>query len=110
MRRLLSRFPLCRKGNRLYHRRMSSPQAQRIADGPAVPLSMTVNRDAGRWHVQVWYHGSTVLEALHPVLVADRWLDPGRVPPQATWHTLWFHVADALVDLADGEVTASYEA
>jgi len=89
---------------------MSSDAARRISEGPAVPLNLTVHRDSGRWHLQVWYHGTTVHEALHPVLVAERWMDPVKVPPQVPWHTLWFHVADALVDLADGVVDATYQA
>jgi hypothetical protein len=81
-----------------------------IAEGPAVPLNLAVLRSGGAWVVQAWYHGSTVYEALHPVLVAERRLPLETVPVNCTWETLWHAVALALLDLADGEVSAHYQA
>lgn len=104
------RNPLSGKGSGAYHVPMSSDTARRVSEGPAVPLSLTVLRSSGAWVLQVWYHGSTVHEALHPVLVAENVLDPREVPTTTSWRTLWFNVAAKLVDLAEGEVSAHYQA
>lgn len=87
---------------------MSLEAARRISEGPAVPLSVTVLRSGGAWVVQVWYHGTTVHEALHPVLVQETVLDVEVVRPSTAWSVLWHHVALTMLELADGKVSAHY--
>ena len=90
------------KGSGPYSVQMADTPLHRLTTGPAVPLSITIGRDGGAWHIQAWYHGRTIHEALHPVLVGERWLDPGKVPAGASWQLLYHHAAIALHDLADG--------
>lgn len=75
-----------------------------LADGPAVPITLTVQRDAGHWVLRAWYHGNTIHEALHPVLLAERWLDHVQVPAHCRWVDLYRAVAIAIEDLATGDV------
>lgn len=97
-----------RKGIRLYDRWMSATLGKALADGPAVPVTITCSRDNGHWCLRVWYHGHTIMEALHPVMLAERYLDHDQVPAHTSWRTLYTHAAIAIEDLAQGEVDRVY--
>jgi len=79
---------------------MADNSANTIVTGPAVPLTLVVQRDHGRWVLRAFYHGNTIVEALHPQLVAERWFSDVEVPQSPTWCTLWTEVALAVEDLA----------
>lgn len=91
------------KGPGVYDRWMPDNNLERLTRSPAVPLTFTVARDNGHWHIMGWYHGSTVVEALHPTLVCERWLPQDRAPINATWQTLYREVAIAFEELASGK-------
>lgn len=76
-----------------------------LRKGPAVPLTITIHRDAGHWCLRAWYHGNTIHDALHPVLVAERWLTHEQAPVNASWQVLYRAVAIAMEDLAAVDVT-----
>lgn len=80
---------------------MPDSNVDRLRRGPAVPLTLTVQRDSSYWVIRAFYHGNTIHEALHPVLVAERWLSANEAPPNATWHQLYTAVAIAMSDLAE---------
>jgi hypothetical protein len=71
-----------------------------IVTGPAVPLTLVVQRDEGRWVLRAFYHGNTIAEAMRPQLVAERYFSPDEIPSSSTWSTLWTEVALAVEDLA----------
>lgn len=87
-------------GFRLYRVPMADNAAHTIVTGPAVPLTLTVQRDGGHWCLRAWYHGNTALEALNPQLVAERYFSKGQVPLTASWVELWKAVALAVDDLS----------
>ncbi len=81
-----------------------------LVAGPAVPTTLTINRDQGLWTLRLWYHGHTMAEALNPVLLAELVLPGDQVPINARWEDLWRAVALKVLDLADGTgVTISAE-
>lgn len=98
------RKPLSAKASGAYHVRMADTLGKSLADGPAVPVTLTVSRDSGHWVLRVWYHGHTIMEALHPLMLAERWLDHVQVPVNARWVDVYRAVAIAIEDLATGEV------
>ena len=87
---------------------MPDTTAKQLADGPAVPISLTVNRESSQWVVRAWYHGNSMDEALHPTLIAEYGIDPAAVPLNARWRDLYRAVAIALEDLAAGDVDVEY--
>jgi len=87
-------------GFRLYRVSMPDNAAHTIVTGPAVPLTLVVQRDGGHWCLRAYYHGNTVNEALNPALVAERYFSKAEVPLQTTWHSLWKAVALAVDDLS----------
>lgn len=97
------RNPLSGTGSALYHRWMPDSNIERLRRSPAVPLTFTIARDGGYWHICGWYHGNTVVEALHPVLVCERYLPHDRAPMDASWEVLYREVALAFEDLAVGD-------
>lgn len=80
---------------------MADINREEFVRGPAVPLSFTLSRDSGYWCVRAWYHGSTMLEALTPQMVAERYLDNQRVKPDASWRDVLRELALAVEDLAE---------
>lgn len=88
-------------GFRLYPSPMADNPTRTIVEGPAVPLTLVVQRDGGHWVVRGFYHGHTMAEAVRPLLVAERYLSKARVPLETDWATLWREVALAIEDLAE---------
>lgn len=80
---------------------MTDTAKHTLVTGPAVPLSITVNRDNGYWVLRAWYHGTTAAQALHPKLVGERVFSHDEVPYDATWRALWLSCAIAVNDLAE---------
>jgi hypothetical protein len=91
---------LSAKGFRLYHLPMADNAVHTIITGPAVPLTLTVQVDAGHWVLRAWYHGKTMADALNPQLVAERYFSKAQVPLEPTWRELWLHVALAVDELS----------
>lgn len=87
-------------GFRLYRVSMPDNAAHTIVTGPAVPLTLVVQRDGGHWCLRAYYHGNTIRETLNPTLVAERYFSKAEVPLQAAWVDLWKHVALAVDDLS----------
>jgi len=102
------RNPLSGKGCGAYHVWMPDDIATRLAGTYAVPLTFTVGLEANHWCVRAWYHGHTVHDALHPVLVAEYTLRHDQAPPHALWGELYRGVAIAIEDLAAGTNVNAY--
>ena len=76
--------------------------------GPAVPLTFTVEIDRHKWVIRGWYHGTTMVEALHPIMICERWLSGNEAPEDATWRQLYTQVAIAFEDLANIQGITAY--
>lgn len=81
---------------------MSDNIGEQLANGPAVPITLTIQRDSGHWVVRAWYHGHTIHDALHPILLGERWLDHERCPARLRWRDLYREVAIVVEELAAG--------
>lgn len=93
------RKPLSAKASGAYCWRMADINREQFVKGPAVPLSFTLSRHEKCWVVRSWYHGASMAEALMPSLVAERYLDPARVPLECSWEVVLRELAIAIEDL-----------